>query len=383
MSSPGLLYEPADPGFSVHAPEIYRTLRDEHPAYEDPRGRFWAISRFADVRDATLDWERYSNTGKIETLTTKPTLNSLDPPRHGQLRKLVSRAFTPRRVADLEAGIRVRAGRLIDEFVEEGSCDAMESYASLLPSMVMGELLGLRDDLVPVCRALTDASKRRVTPEGGAEPAARSYEIFAELYAERRKQRRDDLLSALVDAEVDGVRLTEDELLAFGWLLLVGGNDTTTNLIGNGIEVLARHPAVRAELVQDPSLIASAVEEMLRLVPPTHSLPRRAAVDVELHGRCIPKDSRVMLLWHAANLDEREYPEPEAFDIHRRATRHLALGNGTHFCMGAALARLEARVAFEELLRRVPEYDIAAEPDRLVSIIFNGFETLPIEFSAR
>jgi cytochrome P450 len=379
MNAPNV-YDPRDPTFSARAPEIYRTMRDEHPVYADPDGALWALSRYDDVRDAALDWERFSNTGKIETLTTKPTLNSLDPPRHGQLRRLVSRAFTPRRVADLEDDIRSLANRLIDAFVEEGSCDAVARYAALLPSMVMGELLGLPPELVPVCRELTDTSKRRVTPEGGAAPAARSYEIFRELYAARRVQRTDDLLSALLDAEVDGERLTEDELVAFGWLLLVGGNDTTTTLIGNGIELLARHPASRAELAADPSLVPGAVEEMLRRASPTHSLPRTAATDTELHDTRIPAGARVMLLWHAANLDEREFPEPETFDIHRNASRHLAFGYGTHFCMGAALARLEARVAFEELLRRVPDYEIAAEPERLVSIIFNGFETLPIAF---
>jgi hypothetical protein len=246
--------------------------------------------------------------------------------------------------------------------------------------MVMGKLIGLPDELVPVCRALTDESKRRVTPEGGAGPAARSYEIFGELYAQRRRERRDDLLSALLDAEVGGEHLSENELLAFGWLLLVGGNDTTTNLIGNGIELLARNPDARAELAADPSLIGSAVEEMLRLVSPTHSLPRTAATDVEIHGTCIPEGARVNLLWHAANLDEREFDEPERFDVHRNATRHLAFGHGTHFCLGAALARLEARIAFEELLRRVPEYSMTSEPERLTSITFNGFETLPIAF---
>jgi hypothetical protein len=332
------------------------------------------------VLAAALDWERFSNTGKIEARYSKPTLNSLDPPRHGELRKLVSRAFTPRRVADLEPDIRALANRLIDAFIEDGSCDAMASYAALLPSMVMGKLLGLPDELVPVCRALTDESKRRLTPEAGAEPAARSYEIFAELYAERRHKRTDDLLSALLDAEVAGEHLTEDELLAFGWLLLVGGNDTTTNLIGNGIELLARNQGVRAELAADPSLVPSAVEEMLRLVSPTHALPRTAATDIEMHGTVIPTGARVLLLWHAANLDEREFADPQTFDIRRNATRHLAFGHGLHFCLGAALARLEARVAFEELLGRVPEYSIAAEPERLVSITFNGFETLPIAF---
>jgi cytochrome P450 len=375
-----ILLDPADPGFAARAHGVYRRLRDEHPLYRDPLGRFVALSRFEDVRRATLDWERFSSTGKIEARVTKPSLNSLDPPRHGQLRALVAQAFKPARIAELEPEIRRIAVELLDRFADSGACEAVEDFSAQLPSRVMGRLLGLPDELVPVCRALTDASKRRSTPEGGAAAAMRAYEIFAELYAQRRRAPRDDLLSDLLAVQVDGQHLSEDELLAFGWLMLVGGNDTTAGLIGNGIELLARHPAQRAALVETPALIPDAVEEMLRIASPTHTLPRRAACDIELeHGR-IPAGSRVNLLWAAANLDEREFPDPERFDIRRRAARHLAFGHGPHFCLGAALARLEARVAFEEFLRRIPEYEIHGEPQRLVSIVFQGFEKLPLSF---
>jgi cytochrome P450 len=378
-----ILLDPADPGFAARSHEVYRVLRDEHPVYHDPLGRFVALSRFDDVRAAAADWERFSSTGKLEVQNTKPSLNSTDPPRHGQLRALIAQAFKPRRVAELEPEVRRIARELLDRFADVGACDAVESFSAELPSRVMGKLIGLPDELVPVCRALTDASKRRTTPGGGAHAAQRAYEIFAELYQARRRAPADDLLSDLLAARVEGESLSENELLAFGWLMLVGGNDTTTGLIGNGIELLARHPDQRAELVADPALIPQAIEEMLRIASPTHTLPRTAACDIDLaHGR-IPRGARVHLLWAAANLDEREFPEPERFDIRRNPSRHLAFGHGSHFCLGAALARLEARIAFEELLHRIPEYQIDGEPERLVSIVFQGFGKLPLRFHTR
>ena len=381
MESSGVLFDPADPGFAARSHTVYRTLRDEHPVYHDPLGRFVALSRFEDVRSAALDWERFSSTGKIEARVGKPSLNALDPPRHGQLRALIAQAFKPRRIADLEPEVRRIARELLGGFAASGACEAVEDFSALLPSRVMGRLLGMPDELLPVCRALTDASKRRTTPEGGAQAMQRGYEIFAELYAARRRAPRDDLLSDLLAARIDGESLSEDELLAFGWLMLVGGNDTTAGLIGNGLELLARHPEQRAALVADPALIPAAVEEMLRIAAPTHTLPRRAACDIELERGRITEGSRVHLLWAAANLDEREFPEPERFDIRRNAARHLAFGQGPHFCLGAALARLEARVAFEEFLRHIPEYEIDGEPQRLVSIVFQGFEKLPLRFA--
>jgi cytochrome P450 family 130 len=375
-----VLYDPTDPGFAGRSHEVYRVLRDEHPLYADPLGRFHALSRFEDVRSATVDWETFSSTGKAEHQFQKPTMSSYDPPRHGELRALISRGFTPRRVTEMEPEIRRIATGLIDEFIERGECDAIADYAALLPSIVMGRLVGIPDDVIPVCRALTDEFMHHTAVSDVAGPAARSDEIFAGLLAERRRCPADDLLTALLAAEIDGQRLTEDELLGFGWLLLVGGNDTTTNLIANGLELFARHPDQRRQLLEDSTLIPDAVEEVLRFAPPTHSLPRTATRDIAIHDGTIPARSRVMLLWAAANLDEREFPDPERFDIRRRAPRHLALGHGAHFCLGASFARLEARVAWEEFLSRMPDYELTREPERFVSSTFSGFTALPTAF---
>jgi len=378
-----VIYDPAQPSFGARSHDVFREMRDNAPVYADPDGRFFALSRFDDVRSAALDWQTFSSKGKLEARYIKPTMSSLDPPEHGEIRAVVSRAFTPRRVAELESDIRALAVGLIDQFIDRGECDAIADFSSLLPSMVIGRLIGIPDELVPVCRALTDDNMRKTSPAGAEQPAARSYEIFAELYDERRQRPRDDLLSALLAAEINGRRLSEDELLAFGWLMLVGGNDTTTNLIGNGIDLLARHPAQRAELAADPSLLPDAIEEILRIESPTHTLPRTTAHEAVLPTGVIPEGARVLLLWASANLDEREFDDPETFDIHRRAARHLALGHGLHFCLGASLARLEARVAFEEWLRRIPDYEVARPPEHIVSSTFHGFEQLSIVFDAR
>lgn len=374
------VYDPTDPTFAARAPEVYRELRDEHPLYVDPQGRFAALSRFEDVRAAATDWETYSSTGKAEANYIKVTMNSLDPPRHTQVRALISRGFTPRRVAEMEPAVRSIADELIDRFVDTGRTEAIAEFAAILPSTVMGRLIGIPEELIPVCRELTDEFMHHTSPAGSLGPAGRCYEIFAELYAERRRNPKDDLLSALLAAEIDGVRLTDEELLGFSWLLLVGGNDTTTNLIANGLELFARHPAQRAELVAAPELLAGTADEVLRIAPPTHSLPRTPMRDVEIHGGVIPKGIRLMLVWAAANLDEREFPDPERFDIHRNAPRHLSLGHGVHYCLGASLTRLEARVAWDAFLRRIPHYELASEPQHFTSSTFYGFEALPLVF---
>lgn len=368
-------YEPSSPGFAARAPEVYRVLRDDHPVYRDPDGGFVALSRFEDVYAAATDWERFSSVGKTDP-HVKPTMNALDPPRHTRVRALISRAFTPRRVRELEPAIRAVARDRLAGLADRGSFDAIAEFAAPLPSTVMGRLIGLPEDVIPVCRALTDEFMHQTVPHGPEGPATRAYEIFQMLYAERRRVPKDDLLTDLLHAEVDGERLTEDELLAFGWLLLVGGNDTTTNLIGNGLELLARHPDQRRRLVEDPSLLPGAIEEVLRIASPTHTLPRIAATDVVLHGEVIPAGTRVLLLWAAANLDEREFPDPERFDVERRASRHLAFGHGVHFCLGASLARLEAQVALDELLRRFPHYGLAETPEHFPSPTFYGFHAL-------
>ena len=270
---------------------------------------------------------------------------------------------------------------MITAFADRGSCDLVAEFAALFPSMVMGELLGVPEDLLAECRSITDAIMRIDGPEGNVSPVERADAVFGPLVAQRRREPRDDLISALLAVGRDGGEpLSEEEILGFCYLLLVGGNDTTTNLIGNGVELLARHPDQRAELAADPSLVPGAVEEMLRREPPTQSSARQSTREIRLHGEVIPPDTRVLLLWGAANLDEREFPDPTRFDIHRRPNRHLSLGHGAHFCMGAALARLEARLAFEELLAALPEFEVVEEPARIRSAWAWGFESLRLEF---
>lgn len=373
-------YDPLSESFRQDREGTYRALRDEAPVHLDPAGRVAALSRFEDVRAAAADWATYSAV-TAESKILRPIINDMDPPLHTDRRANLARAFTPRRVAELEPRLRELARSLLAAFADRGSCDLVAEFAALFPSMVMGELLGVPDDLLAECRSITDAIMRIDGPEGNASPVERADALFGPLVAERRASPRDDLISALLAVgHQGGEPLSEDEILGFCYLLLVGGNDTTTNLIGNGTELLARHPDQRAELVADPALVPAAVEEMLRREPPTQSSARQSTREIRLHGEVIPPDTRVLLLWGAANLDEREFADPERFDIHRTPNRHLSLGHGAHFCMGAALARLEARVAFEELLAALPDFEVVEEPTRIRSAWAWGFESLRLEF---
>ena len=373
-----VLYDPADPAFSAQSIERYRVMRDEQPLYRDPDGRFVALSRFADVRAAAADWESYSNVGKQESPHVKPTMNSLDPPRHSKVRALISRGFTPRRVGDLEPFVRSIARELLEPIVARGGGDGIAEFAAILPSVVMGRLIGLSDDMVPVCRELTDRFMKQIGAHTVDGPAVQSYEIFQDLIDHRSDEPRDDLMSALIEAEVDGEHLTSDELLGFGWLLLVGGNDTTTNLIGNTIELLAHHPDQRQMVLDDPSIMGDVIDEVLRYASPTNSSPRISTRVVETPHGVIEEGSRVLLLWRAANLDEREFPDPERFDVRRRPARQVALGHGVHYCMGASLTKLEARIAVEEWLEAMPGYALEREPEHFVSSLFYGWESLPV-----
>jgi cytochrome P450 len=213
-------------------------------------------------------------------------------------------------------------------------------------------------------------------------PAAAIYREFSALLEERRRERRDDLISALIDAEVDGRRLSQEELLGFCFVLIVAGNDTTTNLIANGAVLLAAQPEQRRLLVADPARIPQAVEEMVRFESPAQALPRVTRCEVELHGVKIPAGEEVMLVWAAANRDPREFEDPDRFDVARDIKRHLGFGHGVHFCLGAKLARLEARVAFEELLGRIPEYQLASEPGWIRSVWARAHDAVPVVFPA-
>ena len=237
----------------------------------------------------------------------------------------------------------------------------------------MARLIGIPDDLVPTCREISDLHMRRISQRDALVPMRMSDELFGPLLEARRAAPADDLLSGLVAAEVDGRRLTHEELLGFCYLLLIGGNDTTSNWIGNAAVLLAQRPDVRAEIDSDRSLLPAALEEVMRLESPTQVLPRRTTRAVTLHGTTVAAGTRVLMVWGAANRDEREFVDAERLDVHRGDARHLALGQGIHFCLGAALARLEARVAFDALLDRKPDYELADTPEPVRSSWALGF----------
>jgi len=378
------VYDPYTADFQERAHEIYRVLRDEHPVHHNAERGFWAISRFDDVWNATLDVASLTTEGVEEARSLRPMLNYLDPPRHDRLRALVSRAFTFRRVAAMEALIRRTARELLDAFAHAGRCDLLPAYAEPLPGRLIADMIGVprerRETFLRHTRAMLATNPAKSITETIREPSERIYEEFGELVEERRRRRRDDLMSALLDAELDGERLTTDEILGFCYQLIVAGNDTTTTLIANGAVLLAEHPDQRAALAKEPSRIPAAVEEMLRYESPAQALPRRTRVALELHGRRIPVDSRVLLVWGAANRDEREFPDPDRFDVARAIRRHLAFGHGPHSCLGASLARLEARVAFEELLARLPDWSLEERPGWITSRWARAHDRVPIAF---
>ncbi len=380
----GFVYDPHAAGFQQRAHAIYRVLRDEHPVYHNPERDFWAISRFEDVWNATLDLASLTTEGIEEARSLRPMLNYLDPPRHDRLRALVSRAFTFRRVAAMEGLIRRTARELLAGFVGSGRCDLLAAYAEPLPGRLIADMIGVpserRETFLRHTRAMLTTHPAKSITETIREPSERIYEEFALLLEERRRERRDDLMSALIDAEIDGEHLAHDEILGFCYQLIVAGNDTTTTLIGNGAVLLALHPDQRAALARDPARIPAAVEEMLRFESPAQALPRRARRAFDLHGRRVPADSRVLLVWGAANRDEREFDDADRFDAQRSIRRHLAFGHGVHSCLGASLARLEARVAFEELLLQVPEWSLETEPGWITSRWARAHDAVPIAF---
>jgi cytochrome P450 len=373
-------YDPSTARFQSELWDVYRAMRDERPVYHDAAKGQYVLTRFDDVWRAVHDWDTYSSVVE-EAQNLLPQMIYMDPPRHTALRALVSRAFTPKRVAEVEGLVRETTRSLLDGIAARGECELQHEFAAVIPSVVIGRMIGVPDEHIASFRTWTESFIEIQGPEDFAEAAANIYGLFASLLAERRERPRDDMMTALIEAEVDGQRLSDEELLGFCLLLILAGNDTTSSLIGSGTVLLARNPDQRALLVDDPSLWPGAIEEMNRIESPTQVLPRTARRDVELHGITIPAGSRVMLVWGAANHDEREFPDAERFDVRRRITRHLGFGHGIHYCLGANLARLEARVAFEEWHRRFPDYELAGEPTRITSIWARAYSRVPVRIT--
>jgi cytochrome P450 family 130 len=373
-----IVYDPSTDAFQDELWDVYRRLRDDHPVFYDGTRRQFVLTRFEDVWRAVNDWESFSSVVE-EATRLLPQMIFIDPPRHTALRALVSRAFTPKRVAGVESLTRATAQGLVDAILERGECELQHDYAAVVPSVVIAHMIGVPDEHIDDFRGWTESFLEIRGSGDFADAAASIYGLFARLLAERRERPRDDMITALIGAEVDGERLSDDELLGFCLLLILAGNDTTSSLIGNGMVLLARHPDQRAALLRNASLWPNAIEEMNRLESPTQVLPRTATRDVDIRGVTIPAGSRVMLVWGAANRDEREFSDPDRFDVTRPNTRNVAFGHGAHYCLGANLARLEARVAFEEWHARIPKYELADEPRRIVSIWARAFSRIPIQ----
>jgi cytochrome P450 len=371
----------------------YARLREEAPLYRNDDLGLWALSRHADVLAAFRDTQRFSSAEgvSVEPTATGPDASrimsflAMDPPRHGRMRGLVSRGFTPRRVLDLEPRIRALTLLHLEPALEQGSFDFIADFASRLPMDVISELIGVpagdRDEV----RRLADLVVHREEGVFDVPPAgmAASLELvgyYADLVADRRRVPGDDLTSALLAAELEGDRLTDEDVIAFLFLLVVAGNETTTKLLGHAWYWAERNPDQRARPFADPGRIPDWIDETLRYDASSQVLARTATADVPLHGGLITAGDRVLLLVGSANRDHRVFADPDRYDVDRAdVAQHLAsFGSGRHFCLGASLARLEARVALEELVARVADYDVDADGVRRVhSVNVRGFAALP------
>ncbi|MFP6608020.1 MAG: cytochrome P450 [Myxococcota bacterium] len=387
-----VVYDPYD--WKVHEDPypVYRALRDEAPAYFNQERNFWALSRYQDVLEAFRDPVTYSNKhgvsiDEVGDASQVMSFLGMDPPEHGRIRTLVSRGFTPRRVSELESGIRDLATYYIDTFIEAGGCDFIDDFAGKLPMDVISQMLGVPAEDRDCLRTWADLVLHReegsqeVPPQGRAA-AAQLIGYFAKHLDERRRRPGDDnLTDALILAEVEGDRLADRDIIAFLFLMVVAGNETTTKLLGNALYWIERNPEERALLDANPPLVAGWAEETLRYDPSSQLIARTTTCDVEIHDCKIPEGSRVALLIGAANRDERVFGEPDTFAIERSTSQSLAFGQGTHFCLGASLARLEALVSLEEIHRRIGNFEIQADGlVRVHSSNVRGFAKMPIAF---
>ena len=371
---------------------VYAELRERFPVHYNATRDFWSVARWDDCLEALQQPHVFSSALGISLdirdaggpQSPMPMMITMDPPQHDGLRSLVNRAFTPRRVQDLEARVRAIAAETLDRFVDAGRCDLWADFAAPLPTIVIAELLGVpKSDREWFKDKSTEVVASSEEPEDASDRPGPIFELggyLAEQFAHKRAKPGDDLMSDLLVADLDGRRLTDPELIGFAVLLLIGGNETTTNLICNAALQLDRHPDQLAKLAADPSKLPRAVEEFLRYESPIQAITRTLSRDAELGGQRIPQGAKVVMLVGAANRDPGRFPDPERFDVERHPNRHLAFGFGTHFCLGASLARLEARVAFEELLARVPEFAVCGPVTRLHSTIIRGLLQLPLEF---
>jgi cytochrome P450 len=391
-----LYYDPYDHEIDADPHPVWRRMREDAPVYWNEKYGFYALSHFEDVWRAYLDSKTFSSSHGVELenldhpLPEPRLMIFTDPPEHDAMRKLVSRAFTPRRIADLEASIRRLAGDLLDPFRDTGGFDYVSDFGAIVPPMVIGELLGVPVDERDVLRHWFDAMLHRedgvlAPPQSAIEAMIAVHAFAGELVQTRRRVPGDDLISALLTAEIelDGERrvLTDVEIQNFLVLLSGAGVETVARLLSWAGVVFARNPEQRAKVVASPQLVSGAIEELLRYEAPSPVNGRYTFADSEFQGVCIPAGSKVLMLNGSANRDPREFDRPDEFDVERRITRHISFGYGTHFCLGAALARLETRVALEETFVRFPEWGVVDDELEMVRTnTVRGYAHVPIRY---
>ena len=381
---------------------VYARLRAEAPLYRNDELDFWALSRHEDVAAAFRDQVQFSNANgvSIDPSAWGPRAQrttsflAMDPPRHTRMRALVSRGFTPRRVQDLEARVTELAGKHLAPCLEKGTFDFVGDYAGLLPMDVVSELVGVPEQDRAALRPLADAIVHRedglvAVPRAGAEAALTLIVYFSDLVSERRARPdggtgEPDLASALLAAEVDGDRLTDEEIIGFLFLMIVAGNETTTKLLANALYWGWRNPAELARPMTDAGFIAAWVEETLRYDSTSQVLARTVTTDFTAHGQTVPAGHRMLLLIGAANRDPAAFADPDTYDLGRDTSNSISFGAGRHYCLGANLARLEARVALTEFARQVRRFDVdEARAERVHSANVRGFARLPVAVEVR
>lgn len=348
---------------------MYKALRDNDPVhrFENERGEFWALSRFADVLAAAVDAETFSSAqgltiayGEMEAMGLESPIVMMDPPDHTRLRKLAIKQFTPKQVLAIEPELRAFVVERVDRLREAGEGDVVAELFKPLPSLVVGHFLGVPRSEQSLFDGWTDAivaanADGDITSSGAALGELIGY--FSEHMERVKKKPGDDVISALVQARPDGQEVPAAWILGFAFTMVTGGNDTTTGLLSGAVEQMSRHPDQQRLLVQEPGRIPNAIEEFLRMSSPVQGLARTTTREVTIKGKTIPKDRKVMLLYGSANVDEREFgPDAGICDVTRKIRRHVALSYGPHHCIGAATVRLQSRIALEELLARCPDF---------------------------
>ena len=393
-TEPDLYYDPFDFEIDADPYPIWRRMREERPLYHNDQYDFWALSRFDDVERCLVDWATYSSARgtlieliKANIEMPRGTFIFSDPPEHTVHRGLLSRVFTPKKMNAIEPKVRAFCARSLDPLVGAGGFDFIADLGAQMPMRTIGMLLGIPESDQEALRDRIDDGlklEEGTMPELSESRALDQAEVFGEYIDWRAQNPSDDLMTELLQAEYEDVdgerkRLTREEVLNYINLLAGAGNETTTRLIGWTGKVLAEHPDQRQELAEDRSLIPGAIEELLRYEAPSPVNARYVTRDVEHHGQAVPEGSIMVLLNGSANRDDRKFPDGDSFDIHRKIDHHVSFGYGLHFCLGAALARLEGRVALDEVLQRFPTWEVdwhQAVQARTSTV--RGWEKLPV-----